>query len=291
MKYILSVVSLLLLIPIMLFSQPIRESMPEILTTVSQVVFCTLFPANVLLRVFCFSPIAEKLSLVASKTRFWKATGLSGEYLPSVIAGQLSGFPMTACLLPNGENRATALALGSVVSPAFLSAALSPSAGLLLWFNHVLVLYIFASVTGAKPERLEKKPLKYVSFSEALSSGVSSAVAVSGAIIFFSCIITLVPNPFREMASALLEIGTASAVCKTPLFLALAFSFGGLSALSQISFCAENTDLKPYLLSRFFLFLPTLTFFVFEKIRIFQALLLIFLFLAQISRTNTCKKR
>lgn len=290
MKYILSAMSLLLLIPVMLFSQPIREAMPQILVTVSQVVFCTLFPANVLLRIFCFSPISEKMSAILSKTGMWKSTGLSEEYIPSVIAGQLSGFPMTACLLPKGENRDTALAIGSVVSPAFLSAVLSPYAGLLLWFNHILVLYIFSSVRKVRAEKLERNPFKYVSFSEALTSGISSAISVSGTIIFFSCILALIPDRFNEAASSVLEIGTAAAVCKTPVFSALAFSFGGLSALSQISFCAENTDLKPYLLSRLFLFLPTLTFFVFEKIRIFQTLLLIFLFLLQISRTNTCKK-
>lgn len=291
MKYILSATSLLLLVPTMLFSGNIRECMPVILDTVSRVVFCTLFPANVLLRIFCFSPIAEKLSSLISKTGFWTSTGLSSEYVPSVMAGQLSGFPMTACLLPKGENRDVALALGSVVSPAFLSAVMTPSAGLGLWLNHILTLYIFASLKKTKPEKAKGSPFVSVRFPEALSAGISSAVGVSGAIIFFSCIIALIPMPLRELASSILEIGTASSVCKTPLFLSLAFSFGGLSALSQISFCAGNTDLKPYLLSRLFLFLPTLTFFVFEKIRIFQTLLLIFLFLMQISVANTCKKR
>ena len=292
MKYILSSLALVLIVPVMLLSQNIKEAMPVILTSVSQIVFCTLFPMNVLLRVFCFSPIAEKLAKLISKTSVWRKTGLNSAYLPSVLAGQLSGFPMTACLLPEGENRDEALALGSVVSPAFLSAVLTPRVGLLLWFNQILVLYIFAAIRRKTFEKTECGRYKYAAFSEALTSGISSAVAVSGAMIFFSCIICLIPERgmLREALSCVLEVGTAASLCENKFFLSVALSFGGLCALSQISFCAENTSLKPYLLSRAALFFPTLIFMVFEKIRIFQTLLLIFLLLAQISRTNTCKK-
>lgn len=291
MKYILSSLSLVLLVPVMMFSQVIREAMPTILDNVSRVVLSTLFPANVLLRVFCFSPIAQWLASVLGKTKMWKKTGLSSQYIPSVISGQLSGFPMTACLLPDGKNRDSALALGSVVSPAFLCAVLSVETGLLLWLNQILTLYIFVNIRKKQSESCEKKAFTSVTFPEALSSGISSAIAVSGAMIFFSCIVTLMPSCIRETVSAFLEIGSASFLCETPLTRAIAFSLGGLSAFSQISFCAENTDMKAYILSRIFLFLPTLTFFAFEKIRIFQALLLIFLLLGQISCINTCKKR
>ncbi len=294
MKYILPLVSVAALGFIIVFSDEANLALPTILKGVSVTVFCTIFPTNLLFRLICFSPLCEKLSRPLSKSRLWKKTGLSPVYLPAVFSGLLSGIPTGASLLSgaDGKNREKALALSSILSPAFLCAVLkSPSAGLLLYLNLVEVLWCVSFFLPTEKEDFKALTVKTTSFSASLSHAIQSAVTVAGAMIFFSVLLSTVPERtppiIKEMLSALFEVGTASRVCENPITLAAALSFGGLSALSQISACLDSTSMRLYLISRFYLFFPALIFLLFPKIRILQTFFTTFFLITQIYRKNT----
>ncbi len=289
MKYIFPSFAILMLIPLMLFSKEVSFALPGILTSVSAVVLGVLFPSSVLLRTFCFSPMAELLSRAVSKTAIWRKTGLSQSLAPSVICGQLSGFPMTACLIENEDGGGMALALGSVASPVFFSSVFGVKNGLWLWGIQIGLLYFYAMAFGDKATADSKSALEYRGFSEALSSATSSAVGICGAMLFFSVILTLVPSGAREWVAPFLEIGTASRLCTSPVSLATAFSLGGLSILAQISFCADGVSLEHYIKSRFLIFLPTLVFLAYPKMKLFVTIHILLLLMWQITRRNTCK--
>lgn len=286
---ILPTASLVLLCLLMLFSERVKLSLSSSLEYISSVVLGVIFPTSVVIRLFCFSEPAEWLTRAISKTAVWKRTGLSPHYLPSVLAGQISGFPMTAILLPTGENRDLALALGSVVSPAFLSAVMGMRDGLWLWGVHIATLYIFAMLTPAKKESFNNPTSVGASFSKVLSDSVSSAVAICGAMLFFSSVLSIVPSELKELFSAILEIGNATRICTSPLYLSFALSFGGLSVCSQISFCAGEVSLRLYLLSRLVLFFPTVVFIVYPKMRFFITLLILLVLMSQIVRKTIAK--
>jgi hypothetical protein len=202
---------------------------------------------------------------------------------------------MTACLADSGKNRAKAIALGSVASPAFLSAVLGIQTGLWLWINQVMTLYIFSFFVPTEREENFEIEKKNSGFAAVMSESTSAALAISGSMIFFSVLLALLPDRIpmwiKELSASLFEIGTASTVCKSPLFLSLALSFGGLSAASQISFFAVGVEMKVYFLSRAVLFLPTIMFFLYPQIRLFQSILIFLVMMWQIVRINTCKKR
>ncbi len=291
MKYIFPSFAILMLIPLMLFSKEVSLALPEILSSVSAVVLGVLFPSSVLLRSFCFSPMAALLSRTVSKTVIWRKTGLSDRLAPSVLCGQLSGFPMTACLVEKAEGSDMALALGSVASPVFFSSVFGVKDGLWLWGVQIAVLYFYAMAFGSKPMAESKTELRCRGFAESLSSATSSAVGICGAMLFFSVMLTLIPDGVREYAAPFLEIGTASRLCVSPLSLAIAFSFGGLSILSQISFCAEGVSVAHYIKSRIFLFLPTAVFLTHPKMKLFITIHILLLLIWQIKRRNTCKNQ
>ena len=294
MKYVMSLISVFALGLFIFFSEKTKSALPVILEGISQTVLCTIFPANLLLRLISFSPLGEKISNKLTSSRIWQRTHLSPVYLPSVISGQLSGIPTGASLLSgvNGKNRHKALALSSIVSPAFICAVLkSPSSGLLLYFNLVEVLWCVSFFLPSEKEEAVKLTVEKITFPKALAHATESAVAVAGAMIFFSLLLTTLPDKaphfVREWLSAALEVGTAGRVCENPIPLAAALSFGGLSALSQISFSLEGISLKYYLISRVFLFFPCLFFLIFPKMRILQTLFTSFFLITQIYRKNS----
>ncbi|MBR5459866.1 MAG: hypothetical protein IKV53_03290 [Clostridia bacterium] len=289
MKYIFPSVAILMLIPLMMFSKEVTVALPEILSSVASVVLGVLFPSSVLLRTFCFSPVSALLSGIVSKTVFWRRTGMPHSLAPAVICGQLSGFPMTACLIEKGEGGDMALALGSVASPVFFASVFGVKNGLWLWGIQIGLLYFYAMAFGNKGTTESKSTFSYRGFSDALSSATSSAVGICGAMLFFSVILTLVPSGAREWVAPLLEIGTASRLCASPVSLAIAFSLGGLSILAQISFCADGVSLKHYIKSRFLILLPTMVFLAYPKMKLFVTIHILLLLMWQITRRNTCK--
>ena len=298
MKNIFSSISLFLIIPIMLFNLRAQEALPYILDTVGRVVFCTLLPCGVLVRLFITSPAARYLSFFLSKTPLWRASGLSASFAPGIIAGTLAGFPMGAIAVSSDKSKSApkALALSSIASPAFLAAVLpTPLEGIFLYTILVLSLWCILLPIPCPKCRANPPPRHTVSFAEALSEGASSAVGVAGAIIFVSVILALLPDSLsktaREFIFALSEIGTAASFCKNPAALSLALSFGGLCAWAQIDFSSKGVDTGLYLFSRLFLFFPTLLFFLCPKLRIFELIFLILLLVFEISVINSCKKR
>ena len=294
MKYILSVSALMLLIPLILFSGQVVSALPVTLDRVSRVVLCVIFPSNVLLRLICFSPLGERAGYFFSKTRLWEKTGLSPSYVPAVISGMLSGIPAGASILGEikGENRAKSLALASVISPAFLCAVTnSPLEGILLFFNMITVLFCTSFYIPCAQESSLKIKLPKTSFPAALKQGIETALTVAGSMIFFSSLLAILPDKapgvIREALTSFFEVGTAAIECTHPFFRAVAFSFGGLAALSQISFFLDGVSLKYYLLSRISLFFAVFFFFSFPSARIFQSLFITFFLLWQISRKKT----
>ena len=294
MKYILPIASLASLWSIIVFSSETKEALPSILKNVSETVLLTIFPANLLMRLVSFSPLSEKLSRALSKSRLWRKTGLSPVYIPAVFSGLLSGIPTGASLLSgtSGKNREKALALSSVVSPAFLCAVLkSASAGILLYINLVEVLWCVSFHLPSEKEDFTQLSVRSTSFSESLSHAVQSGVSVAGAMIFFSVLLSTVPEKtppvLKEWLSALFELGTAARVCKSPVALSAALSFGGLSALSQITAALDSVSTRLYLISRLHMFFPTLIFLLFPKIRIAQTFFITFFLIIQLYRKNT----
>jgi len=294
MKYIMPTASLLALFLFTFFSERVHSALPEVLQGVSHVLLCTLFPAGLLMRLICFSPPFERLALALSKSRLWKRTGLSSVYLPSVIAGQLSGIPQGAALLrgTKGDNREKALALSSVMSPVFLCAVMkSVPDGLLLYLNLVAVLWCTSFFLPAKPERSGNLKIAYTDFPSALAGAVESGVTIAGAVIFFSLLLSALPESIpislKAWLAGLFEVATAARTATGNAALSFALSFGGLSALSQIKACLPKDSVRLYLLTRLILFFPTLLFLALPKFRLAQTILTSFFLIFQIYRKNT----
>ncbi len=296
MKYLTASLSLFATVLFLSMSDKVQPNIPEILSNVGRVVLFTLFPANVLFRLIANSPLSESFCRFFSKFRIWKSIRLSDVYISAVVAGQLSGFPTGACIIKDTrstKNREKALALSSLVSPAFLIALFGTKYGFWLWINLILTLW---SVCIFFPSECEKgiRHIPSINFPTALNEGIYSALTVSGSIIFFSTLLSLLPDTIPkavcEILYALTEMGSALRFCQNPVSISLALSFGGFSTLCQISYFAENVNTRLYLISRIPLFFTTLFFFVFSEIRIFQTLFLLFFLMWQIERVNACKK-
>ncbi len=285
MSFLLPSVCLALFVPVLVFSNRIALFLPSVFPVITKVVFAGIFPAGVLLRTFLFSRTGEKISRALCKCPVFEKAGLSPDLSLAVIAGQTCGFPMGALLISNSlaapESKEKALALSSLPSLAFFMSV--SEKGAFYWVVSVLTLWIYALVRPAKKEEVPSRAFPLSSFSKSLSESVAGAVQVSGAIIFFSSLIALLPDALpqvlKECICALLEIGTAAAVCKTPVVLAFALSFSGLSAMAQVYYLSGGVGLKEYLLSRLSLF-PVIYFVsVFEEISLFTALFLFFVLL------------
>ncbi len=287
MNFFIPSLSLVLLIPTLLFSSRVALSLPETMSVVVRVVFGGIFPASVLLRTFIFSPVGERLS------RLFKKLPLPHTLVFTILSGQLCGFPMGASLLnslKNSKEKEKALATSSVPSLAFLLSSVEN--GFFIWLISVLVLWNYALLFPFENSPLP--PLKRTSFPEALSEGIGGAVQISGAIIFFSSLVALLPDTLppllKEALSSLLEIGTAVSSVAHPLFLAFALSFSGLSALCQVYYLSGGAGIGEYLLTRGILF-PFITLCLFEKkLCPFIALFLFFLLCGQIKMRKPLKK-
>jgi hypothetical protein len=260
MKYIIPSLAVMALVPFLLFSSVAALEMPRALGIIENVVLTTLFPASVLSRLVAFSFIGECIAKFLSKTFMWKAVGLQEKYIPAVVAGLICGFPAGAIILRDikGENREKALALSSVPSLAFLCRVLGTQKGIVLFTAFVGVLFVFSHFIPTKKENSDTSCFEKMNFVRALSSGIESAVAMSGAIIFFVTLLSFVPESsptlIKEICYAVCEIGAGASISSHPLTLALSLSFGGLSVLSQISFMSGGVRLRYYLISRIFLF-------------------------------------
>ncbi len=291
MNFLIPSLSLILLVPVLLFSSDAALALPKAFDVIARVVLAGIFPTGVLLKVFLFSDIGEKLTRTLEKTRLFKKAGLSGNGI-LVVAGQLCGLPMGACLLSGQRECENALALSSLPSLAFLMAI--HKNGFYIWLISALVVW---NVTLLLPSPPKKSPMphKRVSFGKALEEGVVSSIQISGAIIFFSIIVSFIPSScpeiLRQVLCALLEMGTAAQECTYPTTLALALSFSGLSALLQIHYLSGGIRLMRYVISKFFIFPFILIVLLFENSAFFVTLVLIFLLTVQINAPKLLKKR
>ena len=264
MKYIIPSLAVIALIPVLLFSGRAALAMPRAQALIENVVLTTLFPASVLSRLIAFSFIGECVAKILSKTPVWKGVHLNEKYIPAVVAGLVCGFPAGAIILRDvkGENRGKALALSSVPSLAFLCKVLGAQKGILLFFSFVGTLFLFSFFVPSKEEKSHASHFEKMNFPRALSLGIESAVAMSGAIIFFVTLLSFIPEQtptlIKEVCYAVCEMGAGASIASHPVTLALALSFGGLSVLAQISFLSDGVELSKYLVSRIFLFFVSL---------------------------------
>ena len=250
MNFFIPSLALILSIPLLICSRDVALSLPSAFEVILRVVIAGIFPVSVLFKTFLFSSLGERVSDLLGNTRLFKKAGVSKEAL-AVIAGQLCGLPMGACLLSGKRECDTPLALSSVPSIAFLVS--SCQNGFYIWLISVLVLWNLALLFPSK-ESPSTIPPRRISFGKALEEGVLSAVQISGAIIFFGVVISVIPKscptPLFEALVSLLEMGNGASMCKNPFFLAFTLSFAGLSALCQIYYLSGGIPIKKYLMSR-----------------------------------------
>lgn len=232
-------------------------------SAVKSVVVRSLFPMMILSRLISRSRLMTGLCGITAKSRMWRRLRLSDSVLPAVVSGLISGLPVTAVevesLVREGRlsesEGAKAIALASVPSPAFVILAASPTVAVGI-LRYVTVLILSYTVAAAFPSQRTLGTVSQapVTFTEAMSSSVTSAISVSANIIFFtavSCLLSSVLPRIKVLTAVFFEMGSAIALSNgEPLVTAAVLGWCGLSALSQIRSAAPSVSVKPYAVTR-----------------------------------------
>ena len=237
-----------------------NEGVMLALSSVKNIVIATLFPMMVLTRGISGTPFMKRIEKQIEKNFLWRKLNLSSSLITPVITGILSGFPSSARTIEKllEEKKITkkeaskALALSSAPSPAFVIGIAGKN------FLHGSFLFLlslsFSYFCVCKVKSTASKTnfdFSRSTFTSALSSSVSSALNVSGNIIFFTLVTSLfsfLPRKIILLLSAAAELGSGSAMLKNyPVLLSFLTGFGGISALCQVKSEAPKTDIKLYI--------------------------------------------
>ena len=241
------------------------------LESVKNVVIATLFPMMVITRAISGSKVMFRIQKALAKCRIWQRLKLSPALITPVTLGIISGFPASARQIEKllEEKRISdrealkALALSSAPSPAFVIGIVSKNAfhGIFIFTLTLILSYLIVCRAKSTPSKAENDFCQ-LTFPSALFSSVSSALTVSGNIIFFTLLLSLfsfLPQKAILIMSAFLELGSGSMMLsKKPLLLAFLTGWGGLSALCQIRSEAPKIKVNLYI-----------------KVRLLSALLLV----------------
>ncbi|MBQ7897303.1 MAG: hypothetical protein IJ323_02655 [Clostridia bacterium] len=265
MEKITSVFYIFTAVLFLFFPKARGESATVALLALKNVVLATLFPMMVLTRAISGSALMDKLGNIIGKSRLWKRLSLSPALIPVVLCGIISGFPASARQIERMVNEKTitpeegekALCLSSAPSPAFVIAVVgrTPLHGSLLFLFSLAISYL---VTCHKKSKASPAPpcFSSVSLSSALTSSVTSAVAVGGSIVFFTLITSLfnfLPYPLPLIISALSELGSgAVTLLSHRILLSFLTGWGGISALCQIKSEAPRVKTGLYVRVRLF---------------------------------------
>ena len=263
MQKILSVFYLLSALLFLIFPDLAGNSAEKSLLVIKNVVLSSLFPMMVLTRLISSSNVSYGAIKKLAKSKIWRALSLSDALVGPVISGILSGFPASAreierlkkegVITPDEAEKA--LALSSAPSPAFVIGVVGMGffEGALLFSISLTVSYLVAkskkSVKSHSATVASRKALP-----EAISSSVSSALVVSGNIIFFGFLIALfsfLGEKVTLVVASFTELGAGYAMLsEKPALLALLVGFGGLSALCQIKAESPSVSTALYLKAR-----------------------------------------
>ena len=232
-------------------------------TALKNVVIRSLFPMTVLSRLISRSRALARLTKALSRSRLWKRLSLSDALLPSVLTGAVSGLPVSARdieeLLKKGEvtprEAAKAVALSSLPSPAFVILVASSSFSEGICRYTLLLASAYLTVSAFRSEKSKgRREAVPISFYQALSSSVSSALSVSASIVFFSAMSSLaaaVLPALKGVIAVFFEMGSGIVTAEgNGILTALALGWCGLSALSQLRSEAPSVNFRPYLTAR-----------------------------------------
>lgn len=217
----------------------------------------------ILCRLISRSSLMKRLCRVTARTHLWKRLRLSDALLPAVFSGLISGLPVTAVevegLVKSGRishaEGTKAIALASVPSPAFVILAASPTVTV-GFFRYMAILVISYIVASRFPSHKTHGtiPSQRITFPEATSSSVTSAITVSANIIFFTavnCLLSSILPRIKVLSAMFFEMGSAMATVKNdPLAVSAVLGWCGLSALSQIRTAAPSVSAMPYTVTR-----------------------------------------
>ena len=230
---------------------------------IKSVVVRSLFPMMILSRLISRSPLMTRLCKSTARAGVWKRLRLSDSALPAVLSGLISGLPVTAIevedLVREGKlsksEGAKAVALASVPSPAFVILAASPTvtSGILRYLALIILSYTVASAFPSD-KTMGTMPSPRISFTEAMSSSVTSAISVSANMVFFtavSCLLSSVLPQIKLASAVFFEMGSAISLSQgDPLVTSVILGWCGLSALSQIRSVAPSVSVTPYAVTR-----------------------------------------
>lgn len=250
------------------------ESVSLSLFIIKNVILKTLFPMMVLMRLIARSKATLRLTEGVGKWQLWRRMGLSDALLPSVIAGMLTGFPTSATDIGRMVRDGTiseregkkALALSSLPSPAFviLVAWDSVLEGMVRYIFLIVCAILFSSLFESKRTDAKGK-ITPLSLPKAISEGASAVVGISGNIIFFNALTTVLSRLFPAMTllfSTVLEMTSGVAEAGAyPLLKALSVGWSGVSAMTQVRTLAPEVSPVPYIVTRV---LSAISLFLFE---------------------------
>lgn len=259
----MSVLYIAMAILILTMPEACSEAAELSLTALKCVVVKTLFPMMVLTRLISHSRGFSKFTGLLSHSFLWRRLRLSDSLLGVVITGWVSGLPSSAKsiseLKSNGvitqREADKALALSSIPSPAFVIAVASKSlrVGIVRFIVLILVAYFVALCLPS--ERSEGRGSGGgMSFVNAISGSASSAILVSGNIVFFSLASTLLSALFpiaKEIIYPIFEMGSGVVFASgKEWIIALSIGWCGVSAMLQLHSEAPQLSLKPYIITR-----------------------------------------
>lgn len=247
----------------LIFPEASAEASSIACTALKNVVIKSLFPMMVLSRLISHARITARITGRLAKSPLWKKLNLSDTLLPAVLTGFLSGLPSASReinilqregVITEDEGR-KALSLASLPSPAFviLVASETVGKGIFRYLALVVTAYCVTLLYPSTKSRGAPASAK-MTFTQALSSSVNSALLVSGNIVFFcalSCLASALLPRIRQASALFFEMGCGVIFARgNSLLIATALGWCGLSALCQIRAEAPNTDLAPYIVTR-----------------------------------------
>lgn len=261
----MTVFYILMAILLSLGGELLGESVVLSLFIIKNVILKTLFPMMVLMRLIARSRPVLRLTERVGRWRLWRRMELSDALLPTVIAGMLTGFPTSATdigrltregKISEGE-AGRALALSSLPSPAFVILVAWDNAvsGAIRYLFLIVCAVVFSSLFESKRTegRGDVTPL---TLPRAISESATAVVGISGTIIFFNALTTVLSRLFPPLTfffSTVLEMtsGVAGAG-EHSVLKALSVGWSGVSALTQVRTLAPEVSPVPYIVTRAF---------------------------------------
>lgn len=259
----MTILYILMAIFLALGGEWLGESVDISLFIIKNVILKTLFPMMVLMRCVSRQNVVLRLTGRMAKWRLWRRMELSDAILPTVIAGMLTGFPTSAAdigrltregKISGGEAR-RALALSSLPSPAFVILAAWDNAlrGVVRYIFLIVCAVVFSSLFESK--RTEGKgDVTPLTLPRAISEGAAAVVSISGNIIFFNALTTVLSRlfpPLTLLFSTVLEMTSGvSGAGEYPVLKALSVGWSGVSAMMQVRTLAPEVSPVPYIVTR-----------------------------------------